>query len=428
MNVLLLILSLIIYASFGLKSLIFILFSMLTTYIAARNFKSKYKKIILISTIFVNAIILIFIKLFPDGVNLFDGTKHLNILVPLGISYYTLQVISYLVDVYKGKYEPEKSLLKYTLYITYIPHLFIGPISRYDEMKNQIDAKRKLTLTNLYNGSIRIVWGLLKKLVIAGRISIVIAVISGNIEIYNGLYALIAMLLYSIQLYSDFSGGIDIVLGISKILGINLVENFDSPFSSQSIKEFWRRWHISLGAWLKEYIYIPLGGNRCSKIKKAVNLLITFTVSGLWHGAHYILWGIMHGIFVMIGDKGKTKYKWLNRCITFLIVSLLWSFFIWNDTLTSVNMIFSIFKDFNITAVFQNLLELGLALADWIILLVFTMTLFIFDGNKTKIIEKIKKSSPELKTIIVCMLILFVFVFGIYGIGFNVSEFIYSKF
>lgn len=250
-NMLLLILSIAVYASFGITNFIFILFSMATAYIAARCFKSKHKKLILIASVFVNAGVLIFIKFLPY-------VENFNIIAPLGISYYTLQVISYLADVYKGKYEPEKNIFLFCLYIMYIPHLFIGPISRYDEMKKELSSKTKFTWNNLYEGSLRIVCGLSKKLVIAGGISIVVGTISGNTEVYNGLYALLAMFLFGIQLYCDFSGGIDVVLGISKILGINLSENFDSPYYAESVKEFWRRWHISLSTWLKEYIYIPL--------------------------------------------------------------------------------------------------------------------------------------------------------------------------
>lgn len=428
LNIFLLILSIIIYASYGFQNFIFIFFSIITTYIAGRNLKSKNRKTILILTIFVNTIILVAVKFLPYGENIFEQIESLNIVAPIGISYYTLQVISYLVDVYKGKYDAETNFFNYCLHIMYIPHLFIGPITRYDEMKKELLSKRKITINNLYEGGLRIIWGLLKKLIIAGRVSIIIATISKDINIYSGAYALLAMLLYSVQLYSDFSGGIDVVLGISKMLGINLPENFDSPYYSQTIQEFWRRWHISLSSWLKDYIYIPLGGSRCSKIRKTFNVLITFAVSGLWHGANYILWGIIHGIFVLFGDKTKTKYKWLNRCITFIIVSILWSFFIWPDTMTSVKMMLSVFTNFNILEVCKNILSLGLTYGDWIVLAIFTIILFVFDGNKDKILEKIKVKSPEIKTVILCSLIILVLVFGIYGIGFNVQEFIYSKF
>lgn len=418
MNFLLLLVSIIIYASYGLSNFIYIGFSMLTTFIAVKYLKSKNKKIILAGTIAVNALILIGVKFLPY--------TDINILAPLGVSYYTLQVISYLIDVYRGKYEYEKSIFNYALYIMYIPHLFIGPISRYDEMKKQLTAKRKITVDNIYNGGIRILWGLAKKLIIAGRIAIVIDTITSSG--FNGGYAFLAMVLYSIQLYSDFSGGIDIVLGISKMLGIDLIENFDAPYYSQNIKEFWRKWHISLSSWLRDYIYIPLGGSRCSKIRKAINVLITFAVSGLWHGANYIAWGILHGIFVLMGDKYNTKYKWFNRVLNFIIVSFLWSFFIWNNSIEALRMMGSVFTNFNITEVWRNVLSLGITFADWIVLIISTIILFIYDGNKNKILNKKDKISNSMKLAIICTLGLIVLTFGIYGIGFNVNEFIYSRF
>lgn len=420
MNFLLLVLSIIIYASYGLSNFIYIGFSLLSTFIVARylNKENKNRKLVLAGTIVLNTAILVFVKFLPY--------TNINILAPLGVSYYTLQVIAYLIDVYKGKYEYEKNLLNYALFIMYIPHLFIGPISRYEDMKKELLAKRKITLDNILNGGIRILWGLSKKLIIAGRTGIVIETITSNGS--SGGYALLAMFLYSIELYSDFSGGIDIVLGISRMLGINLVENFDAPYYTQNIKEFWRRWHISLSSWLRDYIYIPLGGSRCSKLRKAINVIITFAVSGLWHGANYIVWGIIHGIFVIFGDCYKTKFKWLNRLVNFVILSFLWSFFIWNGTTDALKMMLSVFTNFNIQEVTQNILNLGLTGADWIVLAVSTLILFVYDGNKIKIIEKTKNISKNAKLAVICTFALIVLTFGIYGIGFNVNEFIYSRF
>ena len=426
-NVLILLVSIVVYLSFGITNFLFILFSILTTYIAAKFLEKRSKKIILTIAIGINAFILIFFKLY--GANLFPSLEeNWNLVAPMGVSYYTLQVISYLVDVYKGKYKAENNFFYYCLYIFYIPHLFIGPISRYEDMKKQFLTPTKISFTNLYNGALRFAWGVLKKLVIAGRASIVIATITQGGETYQGAYALLAMLLYSIQLYTDFSGGIDMVMGVSKMLGIELQENFDSPYYAQTIKEFWRRWHISLSSWLRDYIYIPLGGSRCSKIRKVVNTLITFLVSGFWHGANYLLWGILHGIFVLLGDTLKTKWKWLNRGITFVLVSFLWSFFIWSNTGEAVRMMGSVFTTWNIVDLGNNILNLGLTFADWVVLLVFTLVLFVFDGNKSKIIQKVKKWSPEVKTIILCSILLCIFILGIYGIGFQVDDFIYSKF
>ena len=419
MNVLLLLASIIIYASFGIQSLLYVFFSIITTYIAAKYLKTKYKKLVLSGTIIVNLAILVFMKFLPY--------TNFSILAPLGISYYTLQIISYLVDVYKGKYEPENNFFNFTLFIMYIPHLFIGPISRYDDIKKTLLAKRKITANNIFDGLLRICWGLIKKFVIAGRTAIFISTISGNIE-YSGGYALLAMIIYSINLYADFSGGIDIVLGVSKMFGIDLVENFDAPYFSQSIKEFWRRWHISLSSWLKDYVYIPLGGNRKGTLRKNINLLITFTVSGLWHGVNYIVWGILNGIFVMFGEKFKTKSKIFNRLVTFIIISFLWAFFIWQDQLTALKMMGSVFTTFNYSEVAAQILNLGLTLADWIVLAVFTIILFIFDGNKDKLIPKLQNSKLETKTILIGVMILIVAILGIYGIGFNVNNFIYSKF
>ena len=419
MNVLLLLASIIIYASFGIQSLLYVFFSIITTYIAAKYLKIKYKKLVLSGTIIVNLAILVFMKFLPY--------TNFSILAPLGISYYTLQIISYLVDVYKGKYEPENNFFNFTLFIMYIPHLFIGPISRYDDIKKTLLAKRKITANNIFDGLLRICWGLIKKFVIAGRTAIFISTISGNIE-YSGGYALLAMIIYSINLYADFSGGIDIVLGVSKMFGIDLVENFDAPYFSQSIKEFWRRWHISLSSWLKDYVYIPLGGNRKGTLRKNINLLITFTVSGLWHGVNYIVWGILNGIFVMFGEKFKTKSKIFNRLVTFIIISFLWAFFIWQDQLTALKMMGSVFTTFNYSEVAAQILNLGLTLADWIVLAVFTIILFIFDGNKDKLIPKLQNSKLETKTILIGVMILIVAILGIYGIGFNVNNFIYSKF
>ena len=419
MNVLLLLASIIIYASFGIQSLLYVFFSIITTYIAAKYLKTKYKKLVLSGTIIVNLAILVFMKFLPY--------TNFSILAPLGISYYTLQIISYLVDVYKGKYEPENNFFNFTLFIMYIPHLFIGPISRYDDIKKTLLAKRKITANNIFDGLLRICWGLIKKFVIAGRTAILISTVSGNIE-YSGGYALLAMIIYSINLYADFSGGIDIVLGVSKMLGIELTENFDAPYFSQSIKEFWRRWHISLSSWLKDYVYIPLGGNRKGTLRKNINLLITFTVSGLWHGINYIVWGILNGIFVMFGERFKTKSKIFNRLVTFIIISFLWAFFIWQDQLTALKMMGSVFTTFNYSEVAAQILNLGLTLADWIVLAVFTIILFIFDGNKDKLIPKLQNSKLETKTILIGVMILIVAILGIYGIGFNVNNFIYSKF
>lgn len=204
MNVILFILSLIIYLSYGISNFIFILFSLFSSFIAAKFIKGKHGKAVLGITILANILVLVAVKYISNSI--------FNVFSAIGISYYTMQVISYLFDVYRGKYDTESNLFYYALYIFYIPHLFIGPIIRYDEMKSQILKEKKINFNDLSNGGIRIILGLFKKLVIAGRVSILITTFTANPEIYNGTYALFAMFLYSIELYVDFSGGIDIVI------------------------------------------------------------------------------------------------------------------------------------------------------------------------------------------------------------------------
>lgn len=425
-NVAIFLISVVIYASFGLTNLVYLFFSATTTFLAAKYGKGKYKKYIFIGTIIANIGILVFMKTFLYLEQFENDT--FNIIIPIGISYYTLQVISYLVDVYKGKYEPQKSFLKYLMYVIYIPYLFIGPINRYDDIATSLYANKKWDTNRILNGITRILWGIFKKLVIAGRISIIISVITGNIDQYKGAYALFAMLLYSIQIYADFSGGIDMVIGVSKIVGINIKENFHSPYLAENVKEFWRRWHIGLSSWLKDYVYIPLGGNRKGKIRTKINVIITFLVSGFWHGANYLLWGFFHGILVTSAKFLTTKWKNVNRVINYFIVSILWSFFIWPNTATALKMIGSLFTTFNYVPLFQHLLNFNLDFMNIIVLIISIAMLMLFDVKKDNIILKIKKMKLENKIMLIGSLGIIILIFGIYGIGFNVNEFIYSKF
>lgn len=416
----LLIISICVYASLGIKSLLYIIISSVTTYIATLLFqKNKYKKLILILTLIINIGILVIIK----------SELIKNIIVPLGISYYTFQVVSYLIDVYRNKYKPEKNIAKYFVYTMYFPYLFIGPINRFDDISDSLFKEdKKINLSSMYNGILRIGWGFFKKLLIANRINVLIATITQNPSEYNGAFALFAMLLYSIQLYADFSGGIDIVIGFSKVLQINVKENFDTPYISQNIQEFWRRWHISLSSWFRDYVYIPLGGNRCSKLRHYFNTIIVFLLSGLWHGINYVLWGLLHAIFLILGKFITTKNKYLNITVTFLIISFLWSFFIWPTTLESLQMIGSVFTTFNYSELFNNILNLGLNLANYIVLIISVILLIIYDLKREKINSKLKSLKTEHKLILFAGLVWVILIFGMYGIGFNASEFIYNKF
>lgn len=416
-NVLILIAGLAIYGGYGLPGLGYLLGAVVLSY-GAGLLIPRHRWVLWLS-VALNALALVTVKLQP-----LTGWE---LLAPMGISYFTLQIIAYNADVYKGEYPPEKNFLRYALHITYFPHIVIGPIEPYPAMVKSLQ-QRRITWDGISLGAARAVWGLFKKYVIAARVGVIVGTVSGDPELYRGPYALAAVLLYSLQLYADFSGGIDLVLGASRMLGIRLSENFNVPYFSRSVQEFWRRWHITLGAWLRKYIYIPLGGNRKGKFRKLLNTLVTFLVSGLWHGIHYLLWGLLNGIFVAVGEKLKTKWKWLDQLGTFLLISLLWAFFVWPDTATALRMLGSIFTDFQYGRLLTGFSEMGLVLSDWIVLAVSAIGLWLADWKQQKLQTRFEQCGPAARTAAVCALGLVVLIFGMYGIGFDASAFIYGGF
>ena len=417
MNVFILLISLGVYATYGLPGLAYLTAATLLSY-GIGLLTNRFRWMMWIP-VAANALMLVLLKLRP--------VTGMELIGVLGVSYFSLQLISYNVDVWKGKYPAEKNLYRFALYVTYLPHLFIGPIERYDRFQTRL-KKRRMSWEGILHGGARALWGLLKKLVIASRLGVIIGAISAEPEVYTGAYALAAMLLYSLQLYSDFSGGMDTVLGISEMLGLPLSENFDTPYFSQSFQEFWRRWHITLGSWLKDYVYIPLGGNRKGKVRKVINTLVTFLVSGLWHGVEYLLWGLFNGIFVCFGTKLQTKWKTLNRVVTFLLVSLLWSFFVWPDALMALKQVASVFTTFNYGSFFATVGGMGLLTGDWIVLAAALLLLWLHDWFRTPLWQRFDRACPAVKTAVICLLALLVLSFGMYGIGFNAEAFIYSKF
>ena len=417
-NILILAAGLAVYAGYGLSGLVFLLAAVCISYVLGL-LVPRHRWAMWLG-VGACGLLLLALKLQP--------VTGMELLAPMGISYFSLQIISYLVDVRREKYPPERNFLRYALFVTYLPHLFIGPIERYDTMMRAAYRDRRMTWEGIFQGAARMLWGGFKKLVIASRAGAIIGAISAAPDRYSGAYALAAMLLYSIQLYSDFSGGIDMVLGLSRMLGIRLSENFDAPYFSQSFQEFWRRWHITLGSWLREYVYIPLGGNRKGKVRKFINLIITFLVSGIWHGVEYLLWGLFNGIFVACGTRFQTRWKNLNRVATFLLVSLLWSFFIWPDAVTAASMTASVFTTFNYGDFFAQVGTLGLTGGDWTVLAAAVVMLWLYDWKAKAVNERFDRFRPWAKTAVICVLAMLVLVFGMYGIGFNAEAFIYSRF
>ena len=416
-NAMILVAGLLIYAGYGTAGLAYLFIATAVSY-GAGLLIPKHKWVMYVSVV-LNGLALLTVKLQP--------VTGWAVSAAMGISYFTLQIISYNVDIYRGKYAPERNFLKYTLFVSYLPHIFLGPIARYDVFRSNLE-NRRINWDGISGGAARALWGLFKKLAIASRAGVIVSAISADPEQFRGAYALAAMLLYSVQLYADFSGGIDMALGVSQMLGIRLSENFDAPYFSESFQEFWRRWHMTLGGWLREYVYIPLGGNRKGKVRKILNLIVTFLVSGLWHGIHYLLWGLFNGIFVAFGEKLKTRWKLLNRVCTFLLVSILWSFFVWPDTMTALTMIGSLFTTINYGAFFAGVGALGLNLGEGIVLAAAVLLLWLYDWKRNSVDGRFRALSPALRLAVIGGLGLVILVFGMYGIGFNAEAFIYSRF
>lgn len=261
----------------------------------------------------------------------------LRVLLPVGISFYTFQSLSYLIDVYKQKIEPETHFGFYALYVAFFPQLVAGPIERSQDLLPQLKSKKSFQYEQAMSGILWILVGLFKKIVISNTVSKAVDLVYGNLTSYSGGVLVIATTLFAIQIYCDFSGYSDIALGSARLLGIELSHNFECPYLSNSVSEFWRRWHISLSRWLRDYIYIPLGGSRVSKARAVWNRMVTFFVSGLWHGAAwtYVIWGCLHGLYLTIETwiyqtfhlRRDGKRRIGKMMITFILVDFAWIFF-----------------------------------------------------------------------------------------------------
>lgn len=260
----------------------------------------------------------------------------LNWAVPVGISFFTFQAVGYMLDVYHERIKAEKNFIDYVLFVSFFPQIASGPISKASELLPQIKKERTFNYAQAVSGLRYLLWGMFLKVALADRAGIYVDTVFSEYTKFSGLGCFIGSLLYSIQIYADFAGYSLMAVGIGKTLGFDLINNFKRPYFSVSITDFWRRWHISLSRWLKDYVYIPMGGSRCSKLKNYWNIFVTFLVSGIWHGANwtFIVWGILHGVCQIIEKAfgwNKKEYKGLARLgrivLTFLIVTIAWTIF-----------------------------------------------------------------------------------------------------
>jgi D-alanyl-lipoteichoic acid acyltransferase DltB (MBOAT superfamily) len=303
------------------------------------------RKFFLVLSIIANVGVLAIFKYYNFFIENFNGIfslaysdvkfSYLDILLPIGLSFHTFQAMSYTIEVYRGNYKPERHFGIYSLYVMFYPQLVAGPIERPQQILPQFHIPRQFNYANVTDGLKLMLWGMFKKVVIADRLAVFVNQVYGNYEDYHGVSLCIAAVFFSFQIYFDFSGYSDIAVGSAKVMGFDLMQNFNRPYAAKSISEFWKRWHISLSSWFRDYVYIPLGGSRVKLSRWIINILIVFMISGLWHGASwtFIVWGALHGLYnvseIFIKKMNVPSLSRLiqNQVVIFLLVTFAWIFF-----------------------------------------------------------------------------------------------------
>lgn len=377
-----------------------------------------------------------------------------NLLMPLGISFFIFTSTGYLFDVYRGKTRAEKNPLYYALFTCFFPCIMSGPIERADHLIPQLKKLHEVKVISadrMANGVSLLVWGLFAKMVIADRIAMIVDNVYAHYYLYGSVELIFASVCYSIQIYCDFMSYSSIALGCAKLMGIDVFDNFNAPYLSQSVQEFWRRWHISLSSWLKDYVYIPLGGSRCSKLRKYLNVMITFLVSGIWHGAglNFIIWGGIHGIFQVIDGMtsplrkkfnelthAKTDsfgYRFGRGLVTFICVDIAWVYFRITDFHLANEILRRMISKPDLWVLFNDgLYTLGLNRKEFNVLFIALIILVVMDiaRKKTeKSVGDIMVAQPWwFRWAFIIIMLFAVLTFGIYGPAFDAANFIYLQF
>lgn len=428
--------SILCYARAGLESLGLMLLVTVLCWCAARAMERwGRKRGILLGCLTVNFALLALCRIrFPMGP------------MPVGISFYLLQCVGYCVDVYRGKVSAERNILKFALFASFFPQMAQGPIGRYDTLSRELSPRREYDRSEVSEGLMRMLWGYFKKLVVADRLAVPVATLKGSF----GPGFLLLTVLYTVRLYADFTGGMDMALGAARALGIRLEENFDRPFSAKSVAEYWRRWHMTLGRWMKEYVFYPLCvsrpllrlgraarkrlGNRGKRVSVYIATGITWLATGLWHGAapNFLLWGMLNcGVLLIsqeleplyarfhkrFGWKGKRWYARFEMARTFFLMNLIRACDLFPNPIDYVNQLASLVR-------WGTVPELGLGPADWWILALGTALMFGAEGHR----ENQSRLSPGMKWAGAAVLVLITLVFGCYGLGYDAGSFIYGNF
>ena len=505
----LLIFSYLFYFLFSIKLSIFLLITTFSTYFSAlliekksacasdiiknnkdvwgkeerKSFKAsvdrKNRQIILI-TLLLNFGILTFFKFYGITAEIFNSISEntimpkLNLILPLGISFYTFQAVGYLIDVYRGAVSAEKNLAKFALFLSFFPQILQGPISTYSQLAHQLYEPHKLNFRNFKYGSELILWGIFKKLVIADRAWIAISKFTEDVYFYNGATITFIVLLYSLQLYADFSAGIDISRGIAQILGIDMIDNFKRPYFAVSLGDYWRRWHISLGAWMKNYVFYPISLSKCainvSKRLKNTRLgktsfgshiskvlpsafasLVIFLIVGVWHGAglKYVVYGIWNGAILMMSTILAPIYRDTNKMLhireesftfrlfrmtrTFLLAYIGYVIDLAPNMHGAIIMFRNMIFDQNFVVAYEQIKQMSLYKGEYMLLLICTFVLLVVgiiqEIHKDITIRQMMDRRPfVLRWIVIYIGIMSIVVLGTYGPGYDPADFVYMQF
>lgn len=457
-----------IFYMFFIPVYIFILiFTIIIDYIAGimiENAQGRRRKLFLVMSLVANIGVLAIFKYYNFFTNNISDLLHglhiathdlplLNIILPIGLSFHTFQAMSYTIEVYRGHQKPERHFGIYSLYVMFYPQLVAGPIERPQNLLPQFRTEHHFEYDNVTSGLRLMAWGMFKKVVIADRVAIIVNGVYDHPHEYHGIAVMLAMLLFSIQIYCDFSGYSDIAIGSARVMGFTLMRNFNTPYFSRTIAEFWKRWHISLSTWFRDYLYISLGGNRVSKWRSYLNQFIVFIVSGFWHGANwtFVIWGGLHGSFMILAriiDPFRKKlrgvfhinsdaywFKVYEVMTTFILVTFAWVFFR-ADSFRAALALFSRLKDgfvkdivmvikthkvLNVMGFFQ-----GIELMDWAVIVFSIAVLLIVDRMQYRfsVNEWLQRKSTLYRWSIYFSIIYFILFFGKFGS----QQFIYFQF
>lgn len=431
---------------------------------------AKRARRILIACLLVNLGILAAIKysnFFLENVgSLFHTTfAHTSFVLPLGISFYMFQSLGYVIDVFRRKYPAEKNLAKSALFTSFFPQVIQGPISRYDQLSQTLYGEHTLRTQNIKDGLWRIAWGYFKKLVIADRIAPVVSTLTKDAAAYPGIYVLAVLVFYALQIYGDFTGGIDITIGVAKLFDIKITENFNRPFFSKGIADYWRRWHITMGSWFRDYLFYPISLSRgmqkfskwCSahigerfgkKFPLYIATIVVWLATGLWHGAawHFVVWGMANCVVLLLSQElsplfqkfharfafSNTRYwEWFMVVRTFLMMGMIRILDVYRSGRLTAKMLLSIFTTPNWGRLFDgSFLKLGITGADYLVIAIGTLAIWIIALIKGRgpVLPWLSQKPVWLRYFLFWLLVVSIVIFGAYGIGYDASQFIYNQF